>query len=285
MMWAPIVAAVVVVVVCGLLVYGYLRATTLPANRPAAFLRRGRREAERVVVCAGDSITHGAVSSDYVKLLEDRFAGKGYAFVNAGVNGELAYNLLQRIDDIVACQPDYVTVLIGTNDVNATLTQRLEVGYIRTHKLPGRPTMEVYRESLHAIVRRLKAETTARIALLSLPLLGEDVASTANQRADTYSDVIREVALAEGVTYLPLRERQAPLVKAQAHPPRSYEGNGYGVMLSAILQRTVLKRDWNDISASNRMMLLTDYLHLNDTAAVMVADLISAFLDGDGAGF
>ena len=71
-----------------------------PENNPGAFLERGRQTTTRtLVVCAGDSITHGVVSANYVEMLERRFAADGYEFVNAGINGQLAYNLLQRLDE------------------------------------------------------------------------------------------------------------------------------------------------------------------------------------------
>ena len=133
-----------------------------PENSPSAFLRRGRRITTRtLVLCAGDSITHGVVSANYVDMLERRFAADGYEFVNAGVNGNLAYNLLQRLDDVIACQPDVVTVLIGTNDVNATFSQEWEDSYRKEQKLPEKPTLAWYRLNVERIIDRLRSETDA----------------------------------------------------------------------------------------------------------------------------
>ena len=73
--------------------------------------------AESLVVCLGDSNTQGQFSANYVKRLQDRWPGT--RFINAGVNGQLAYNITQRLDEVVAQQPDVVTLLVGTNDVNA----------------------------------------------------------------------------------------------------------------------------------------------------------------------
>ena len=154
-----------------------------PENSPSAFLGRGRQSTTRTLVaCAGDSISRGAVSANYVEMLERRFAADGYEFVNAGVNGQLAYNLLQRMDDVVACRPDVVTVLIGTNDVNATFSQAWEDSYRKEQKLPEKPTLAWYRLNVERIIDRLQAETDAKIALLDLPMLGEDLASDMNRR-------------------------------------------------------------------------------------------------------
>ncbi|MFV8052550.1 SGNH/GDSL hydrolase family protein [Mycobacterium sp. 48b] len=71
------------------------------------------------IVCAGDSITRGKLSADYIAMLRQRPVGERAEFVRAGVNGDLAHNLLQRLDTVIAADPDVVTVLIGTNDARA----------------------------------------------------------------------------------------------------------------------------------------------------------------------
>lgn len=101
-----------------------------PAGAPgiAAFLRAGRPpQTKRLVVCAGDSITRGQSSANWVNILERRFAAGGYQFVNAGTDGDPAWNVLQRIDDIVRCQPDAVILQVGSNDNRRadTVTGRL----------------------------------------------------------------------------------------------------------------------------------------------------------------
>ena len=85
--------------------YLYTAATRLPENRPQAFLNTKSAPNQKVVVCVGDSLTHGRVSHNYVDVLDGRFSDD-YLFVNAGINSELAYNVLQRIDDIIALKPD-----------------------------------------------------------------------------------------------------------------------------------------------------------------------------------
>ena len=78
----------------------------------------------KTVVCFGASLTAGRVSFDYVELLNARPSLSGYRFVNHGVDGDLAWNGLQRLDKVIAGQPDAVSILIGTNDVNATMSER-----------------------------------------------------------------------------------------------------------------------------------------------------------------
>ena len=120
-----------------------------PRDNPRAFLRNTRPRATRtLVVCAGDSITHGVMSADYLATLRARLGRDGYEFVNAGINGNLAWNVLQRLDDVVACRPDAVTLLVGTNDVLATLGPAWEPMYRRQQHIPVTPTLAWYVENL-----------------------------------------------------------------------------------------------------------------------------------------
>ncbi len=85
--------------------------------------RTSARETARVrtVVCVGDSNVCGQVSVSFVDLLRQRLSDDGFHFINAGINGDLAHNVLLRLDAVVARQPDSVVILVGSNDVNATL--------------------------------------------------------------------------------------------------------------------------------------------------------------------
>jgi lysophospholipase L1-like esterase len=230
------------------------------------------------VVCLGDSITRGQVSADYVTMLEERTAGGPLRFTNAGVNGDLAYNALQRLDSVIELQPDVVSVLIGTNDANASLTEKNIRMMTRMKKLPRRPTIDWYRENLTAIVRRLTSESSARVALLSLPVLGEELDSTPVRRSAQYSMVVREVAEAHHVTYLPLNERQTAHLRATGHTPGIPFRDGRALSARAATQHFVLRRSLDDVSRRRRLELTTDLIHQNTRGATIIADLIADFL-------
>ena len=248
-----------------------------PENNPGAFLERGRQTTTRtLVVCAGDSITHGVVSANYVDMLERRFAADGYEFVNAGINGQLAYNLSQRLDEVVACRPDVVTVLIGTNDVNATFSQAWEDTYRKEQKLPEKPTLAWYRLNVERIIDRLQSGTDAQIVLLDLPMLGEDLDSDMNQRVDDYNALLHAVAAEKRVTCLPLHESLRTLLP-QNHAPPPYEGKK-GPVIRVWIKHFMQRKSWDAVSADHGLELLTDHIHLNDKAAAVIAALIGDFL-------
>ena len=158
------------------------------------------------------------MSADYLALLRARLAGHGYEFVNAGINGNLAWNVLQRLDDVIACRPDAVTLLVGTNDVLATLGPPWEPMYRRQQHITVTPTLAWYVENVRAIIDRLRAETGARLAILDLPPLGEDLASEINGRIREYNEALRAVAAETGVPVLPLHDRLVALLRTIRRP-------------------------------------------------------------------
>jgi len=251
----------------------------LPHNNPKAFLKKGRAKTTKtLVICAGDSLTQGNTSANYVEMLRQRCGKGGYEFVNAGINGDLAYNLMKRLDYIIACQPDMVTILIGTNDVNATYNEEWYKRYKRGQKLPQRPSKSWYRHNLELIADRLSRETNARVVLLSMPMLGEDLGSGMNQRVRDYNSVVKETAEKKGVEYLPLHEKLIALLNENHHQPAEPYRGDINIMFRAIWHHYLKRKSWDQISAENGLHLMTDHIHLNSHGAAVIADLIAGIL-------
>lgn len=251
------------------------RVQGLPGNAPEHIVRDPGRP---LVVCAGASVTRGTMSVNYIDLLESQL-GDRFQFANAGRNGDLAFNLAQRLGPIIALRPEMVVLQIGTNDVNASLTPEAAENYRRLKNLPGLPSRDSYRENLRGIVRRLRLETRARLAILSLPLMGEDLGSVENERVRSYNEVVREVAAAEEATYLPLHEAMAEaLTKSPSLHPVPPTSRLIGLSLA---QRYLLGRSFDAIGAANGYQLLSDGLHLNRRGAAILADQIRRFVISD----
>ncbi len=104
-----------------------------------------------VVLCIGDSLTHGARDPHglhYPELLARKLSEKHkqcWVGVEKGVNGEKSADVLRRFYDIVRSYPEAseVCLWVGANDA----------------KMPGVPR-DVYRKNLEAMVRacRLKGK-------------------------------------------------------------------------------------------------------------------------------
>jgi lysophospholipase L1-like esterase len=236
----------------------------------------------KTVVCFGASLTAGTVSFDYLELLSARPSLADFRFINHGVNGDLAWNGLQRLDKVIAERPDAVTILIGTNDVNATLSERNRLRYLSFNHLPRDPTLAWYEENLRAIVLRLKAETSARLALLSLAVIGENLEHEANRQVALYNEVIRGIAADEAVDYLPLHERMIAYLGEHEEgraglPPRLEYRDGLTNVGNAVALHA-MGLSWDEVSRRNGLLLTTDCLHLNSVGATMIADLIEGWL-------
>ena len=236
----------------------------------------------KTAVCFGASLTAGRVSFDYLELLRAKPALADYRFVNHGVDGDLAWNGLQRLDKVIADRPDTVSILIGTNDINATMSERNLFRYREFNKIPTDPTPEWYEENLRAIVTRLKAETDARIALLSVAIIGEDLEHEANRKVELYNEIVRRVASEEKTAYLPLHEQMVAYLRdheadrADLPPMLAYRDGLTNVGNAVALHANGMS--WDDVSRRNGLLLTTDCLHLNSISGGMIADLIEGWL-------
>ncbi len=228
-------------------------------------------------------MTAGTVSFNYLELLGARPSLAEFRFINHGVDGDLAWNGLQRLDKVIADRPDFVSILIGTNDVNATMSERNWLRYKSFNHLPTEPTLAWYESNLTIIVQRLRQETQAHVALISLAVIGEDLEHEANRKVDLYNEAVRRVAAQEKVAYLPLHERMVAYLReneaerAQLPPRLEYRDGLHNTGNALGLHNTGVS--WDEVSRRNGLLLTTDCLHLNSIGAGMIADLIEAWLE------
>ncbi|GAA3309511.1 SGNH/GDSL hydrolase family protein [Nonomuraea dietziae] len=249
---------------------GYLTFLRPADNPPADACSEGAKPGTRpIVVAAGASMTQGALGADWIGTLRTRPQHQGYDLVNAGVNGNTTADLRRRIDtDVVACRPAAVTLLIGTNDVRN-----------------GVP-LEQYRDNLRAIVDRVKTRTTAHIALMSLPPLGENLDAEINRSLRGYNAAIKEIATSAGVAYLPVHEQMVEVLRRGRGNRPDYAFSFVHAFASAA-QHYLLGRSWDQVAHSGGMELFVDHIHLSDRGGTIVADLASTWLSslqgGQGA--
>lgn len=279
-MMVVVVLLLGLLLVLGVLYVGLYRqvSTHLPSTFPVLGKLPPLDSARPVVVCLGDSNTHGNVSYNWVAGLQQRHPA--YQFVNAGRNSDLTYTLLRRLEAVLACQPDYVTLLVGTNDLNATMSQALLKRYRRIGRIGEQehPSLSTFCANFRQIVQTLRERTQARIAVMSLPLVGEDLSHEANIKADAYSQCIRQIAEAEGLTYLPIREQQKAYLAVHPSRPKYTFEQTYQLLIVSAMLHYVLGWGWNRIAAYHGFCLTTDNLHQSQTAGTMIADLVEGFV-------
>lgn len=245
---------------------GYLTFLRAPADPPSAACANGRPSGTGpVVVAAGASMTHGTLGRDWVGDLRERPEFREYVFVNAGHNGDTSADLRKRVDrDIVACAPDLVTVLIGTNDVR------------------GGVPVEQYRDNLGAVVDRIRERTSARLALMSIPPLGEDLDAEENRKLAAYNTAVRETAERVRADYLPVHERFAERLSDQGGRP-GYDFS-FATAYLAATQHYLLRRSWDEVARGNGLELFVDHIHLSDRGGALLTDLAAPWLAGARVG-
>ena len=205
-------------------------------------------------------------------------AEDGFQFINAGVAGDQAYNVLTRLDSVIDYQPDFIIILVGTNDVTAILSPALARISRLTRKFPRPPSIEFYKYNMLKIINTLKEKTSAKIALVSLPVLGEDLESMPNHLIKDYNTLLKDIADEEQVDYLPVYEHQEKyLQEVQQGSGRLYESRGM-LSIKALARHYLLRQSLDDISRKNHFLLLTDGIHMNSRGAAFTADEIESFL-------
>lgn len=273
--------AFLIVILCIVLILGLIYAWLyrkvskhIPENYPNATNRQQIDTSKKVLVCFGDSNTHGNVSYNWVNDLSYQLTD--YQVFNAGINSDLTYTLLRRIDDVIACKPNFITILIGTNDVNSTMGKVMEKRYQDLGKVSKdtSPNFEDFKKNYIEITRQLKAKTQAKIAVMSLPVMGEDLAHEANQKADKYSEFIKQLATDEQLMYLPVREKQKEFLHKNPQPLKHTFEETYKLLNFSVIGFYLLGKSWDDISTKHGFQLTSDNLHQNSIAGSMIRDLV-----------
>jgi lysophospholipase L1-like esterase len=256
-----------------------LRVTTGPPDGgPEEFLNRPRMSGETLVACLGDSHTHGRVGADWVGLLRRRMGMEGWLFINAGRNGDLAWNLGQRLEPVIRCDPDFAVILIGSNDLMAACHPGDAAEYVVSNGLPRTPGIDWYERQLREIVHRLKEATHAEIILCTLPPLGEDPPGEWAGVLAAHNAVVGMLGRVERLTVLPVHRMLAAEVKEPG--PAYIPGDRKRPIFRALLRRYLLGRTWDQAGEAGGYSLLTDGIHLGDRAAGMLSVMVEEHLRG-----
>jgi len=263
-----------------LILYTFSRADKLPCSSPASYLKDLKAGKTRypVILFAGDSLTHGNIGIGYVNLLNNIHQESQSDIVNAGINGDLCWNLAQRLDAIIACKPSVIFILIGTNDAMSHLPIKI-LGIAQKRKsLPQNPDDDWFKENMKILLDRLAAETEARIVLMSIPPIGENVESTANSVVNRFNQYIQEFATQRGLTYLPVNEKMNEYLLEHPSTPKYPIRDSLIQMILAMIRHFVFGKEWDAIAEGAGHTLHIDHIHLNSMGAQIIAELVSSYL-------
>jgi len=237
------------------------------------------------VVCLGSSTTASKGTYKWIDELEKRPQNKRFRFVNLGVGGDLSFNTVGLLDRVVALQPDRVIVLIGTNDIMATVFPNFR-RFVRVWKrLTDEPSPARFEENLYFIVRTLRRGANPRIGLSSLAPLGEDphsrnpVQARLNDLISTYNEIIANVASNEHTDYIPFNEAfQRQL--ARARTSKAFTHFAFrSFYRDYVFREMILRRSFDEIARMNGWEFHIDGIHLNSKGGRILVEVVQHFLD------
>ena len=150
-----------------------------------------------------------------VELIKEAFPDANIEFINQGISGNRTDQLFDRLyPDAIALEPDLSSILIGINDIG----HRHGAGKIET-------TDEQIAVNYRAILTRLKAQTNAKIVILSPYLLDCEEKESWRVELNSILPIIRDLAKEFADVYIPLDEIFEEALKTQPEP-RFYSGDG-----------------------------------------------------------
>ena len=250
-----------------------------PQGRAIDYINSKSKKNQRIIACIGDSLTHGNIGQSWVDYLRQEFPND--VFLNDGINGNTAWQVIQRLDPILQCQPDLIILMIGTNDALGSFDINSGLRYKKNNELPEVPTLEKYKEHLNELIEKIGIQS--KIAICTLPPIGENVNSEVNKHVNLFNDYIKLIANQKNLSLLTVSDALWSEINSRTYPIKlDFNSKAMPLMLKRILggifHHYLFKKSWNDISRAKGQWILFDQIHLNERGAEIVYKLAKDFI-------
>ena len=251
---------------------------TPPNGRAIDLTKQERPKIGRVVACIGDSLTHGNIGVCWVESLRQEFPKD--IFLNEGINGDVVWQVHQRIEPILKCRPDIAIIMIGSNDAMASFNKNSGERYKRNNNLPEVPTFENYQKLLSELIDRIS--TIPKIVLCTLPPIGEQPDSSINQHINKFNDCIKLTVQEKNISLLPVSDSLWGELDKRLYPLRSdYDPNILPILrriYGGVMHHYIFKKSWDKVAESKGQWLLFDQIHLGERAARIIYKLTKNYI-------
>ncbi|MCB9450834.1 MAG: hypothetical protein H6672_05310 [Anaerolineaceae bacterium] len=219
------------------------------------------------LVFMGDSLTWGGYGGNFVDEVAQLLPA--HEVINAGIGGNTVINLLARLDDMLALEPDGVFVMTGGNDAISYSQPGVRTYYRLTHGAPdGRMTPDLFTRSYRDLLTRLQLHYIQTwVGLESTEYSGE-LAETLQM----FNALAAEEARALNVPVLDLTAYFPPGTQSH-HPPVTEE------YIGLIGKRA--RAGWSDYERERERGGFTwsfDGMHITPAAARRMGAVIVDFL-------
>jgi lysophospholipase L1-like esterase len=237
------------------------------------------------VVCLGSSTTASRGTYKWIDELEKRPQNSRFRFINLGVGGDLSFNTVAVLDRVITLRPDWVIILIGTNDIMASVFPNFRRFVRISKRLFDEPSPAGFEENLDFIVHKLQRGASARIGLSSLAPLGEDpdsrdpVQARLNELIAVYNGIIRNIASTRHTDYIPFWEPfEDQLVRAGTAKPFTHFSFA-SFYRDYLFREMILRQSFDQISRINGWQFHIDGIHLNTQGGRILTEVVQQFLD------
>jgi lysophospholipase L1-like esterase len=241
--------------------------------------------APETIACLGSSTTAAKGTYKWIDELAQRPQNRRFRFVNFGVGGDLSFNLAGRLNPVLRLQPHRIIILIGTNDILASVFPTFRRFTRAWKRIAQEPSPASFKENLELITRRLRQKTWATIALSSVAPIGEalrshdDVQSRLNELVAAYNGIIGDVSSSNGAYYIPFYECfRDRLDRATTLKP--FTRFSFAAFYRDYLFREmILRRSFDEIAKTNGWEFHIDGIHLNTRGGSILTEVVQQFLD------
>ncbi|MGY8873619.1 MAG: SGNH/GDSL hydrolase family protein [Gammaproteobacteria bacterium] len=271
-----LIATVILITV----VYFYVSsiAATPPKGRADDLSQELSLKSGRVIACIGDSLTHGNIGECWVERLRNEYPED--TVLNEGINGDVAWQVNNRIESIVNCSPDIIILMIGSNDAMASFNKKSGERYKSNNKLPEIPTFKSYKKLLPKLLDRLNG--TSKIAICTLPPIGENIDSAINVHIRKFNDFIELTANNKNINLIPVSKLLwDDLSKRTYHIKSDYDPNSLPIIrriYGGMVHHYIFKKPWDEIAKSRGQWLLFDQIHLGERAAKILFNATKKYI-------
>ena len=252
--------------------------SNLPKGRAEEYLKTKEYKNKKIIACIGDSLTHGNIGQSWVDYLREEFPND--VFLNEGINGNTAWQVLQRLDPILQCKPDLIILMIGTNDALGSFDKDSGLRYKKNNNLPEVPSLEKYKEELPTLIDKISIQSN--VAICTLPPIGENIDSEVNKHVKEFNDFIELIATQKKISLLNVSDALWSDIKSRTYSLK-FEYNPKVIPLlrrifGGIFHHYLFKKTWNDIAKAKGQWILFDQIHLNERGAEVVYKLVKKFI-------
>jgi lysophospholipase L1-like esterase len=263
-----------------------------------------------VLLCLGDSITNGFVSANYTNEIPQKVADalnmeqqmnqdiatKVFQdpiwVINAGYNYVPTHVILEeKLNRMLSLHPDYILLLIGTNDILSIYKQswRKEIAKINCI-FDNVLTMSNLEHNIDKIISNIReASPKVEIGVCTIPPLGEDLNTSCNQLVRNANESIIKIVSQkddEGISIIHVyQQMETVLLKKKKSTTTTTVSVDNYISLFAIISpiyhifaATYVPIRWSFLSSIVGNELLTDGVHLNEHGRDIIVDLVVDWL-------